>query len=103
MAKVELLKKETLVEVVKEALELKTKKSAEDFLADFDKVVDAVIDTLEVNEGIKLGSYIRVERVIQNEREMAEKTLNGVTIPAHTVPAKEVIRIKQTSKVKKAN
>lgn len=103
MAKVELLKKETLVEVVKDALELKTKKSAEDFVADLDKVVDAVVDTLEVNEGIKLGSYIRVEKVIQSEREMAEKTLNGTVIPAHTVPAKEVIRIKKTGKVNKAN
>lgn len=103
MAKVELLKKETLVGLVKDTLELKTKKSAEEFISDLDAVVDAVMDALEVNEGVKLGSYIRVERVIQSEREMAEKTLNGVTIPAHTVPAKEVIRIKQTSKTKKAN
>ena len=64
MAKVELLKKEVLVDVVKEALELKTKKSAEDFVANFDVVMDAVIDRLEANEGIKLGSYIRVEKVI---------------------------------------
>ena len=66
MAKVELLKKEVLVDVVKEALELKTKKSAEDFVANFDVVMDAVIDRLGADEGIKLGSYIRVEKVMQD-------------------------------------
>ena len=101
MAKVELLKKEVLVDVVKEALELKTKKSAEDFVANFDVVMDAVIDRLEANEGIKLGSYIRVEKVMQDEKEIPERTLNGVTYPAHTAPAKEVVKIKKTSAVNK--
>ena len=99
MAKVELLKKEVLVDVVKEALELKTKKSAEDFVANFDVVVDAVIDRLGVDEGIKLGSYIRVETVMQDEKEVPERTLNGVTYPAHTAPAKEIVKIKKTSAV----
>lgn len=99
MAKVELLKKEVLVDVVKEALELKTKKSAEDFVANFDVVVDAVIDRLGVDEGIKLGSYIRVEKVMQDEKEVPERTLNGVTYPSHTAPAKEVVKIKKTSAV----
>ena len=99
MAKVELLKKEVLVDVVKEALELKTKKSAEDFVANFDVVMDAVIDRLGADEGIKLGSYIRVEKVMQNEKEIPERTLNGVTYPAHTAPAKEVVKIKKTSAV----
>ena len=97
MAKVELLKKEILVETVKEALELKTKKSAEDFVANLDVVVDAVIDRLGVNEGIKLGSYIRVEKVMQDEKEIPERTLKGVTYPKHTAPAKEVVKIKKTS------
>lgn len=101
MAKVELLKKEVLVDVVKEALELKTKKSAEDFVANFDVVMDAVIDRLGADEGIKLGSYIRVEKVMQDEKEIPERTLNGVTYPAHTAPAKEVVKIKKTSAVNK--
>ena len=101
MAKVELLKKEVLVDVVKEALELKTKKSAEDFVANFDVVMDEVIDRLGADEGIKLGSYIRVEKVMQDEKEIPERTLNGVTYPAHTAPAKEVVKIKKTSAVNK--
>ena len=101
MAKVELLKKEVLVDIVKEALELKTKKSAEDFVANFDVVMDAVIDRLGADEGIKLGSYIRVEKVMQDEKEIPERTLNGVTYPAHTAPAKEVVKIKKTSAVNK--
>ena len=101
MAKVELLKKEVLVDVVKEALELKTKNSAEDFVANFDVVMDAVIDRLGADEGIKLGSYIRVEKVMQDEKEIPERTLNGVTYPAHTAPAKEVVKIKKTSAVNK--
>ena len=63
--------------------------------------MDAVIDRLGADEGIKLGSYIRVEKVMQDEKEIPERTLNGVTYPAHTAPAKEVVKIKKTSAVNK--
>ena len=101
MAKVELMKKSELVEIVKEALDLKTKTSANEFIENLDRVIEAVVETLDANTGVKLGSYVRVENVIQDEKKIPERTLHGKTFPAHVAPAKEVIKVKGTSLVKK--
>ena len=36
---------------------------------------------------------------MQDEKEIPERTLKGVTYPKHTAPAKEVVKIKKTSVV----
>ena len=93
---VKLLKKEELVKIAKESLGLKTTVLAEKFVKDIDTLYEAVTRELEINEGIKFGSYVRIDKVIQAEREYGERELNGKKIPAQVVPAHPVIKVKKT-------
>ena len=96
------MNKPELVELVKEVLELKTKKDAETFIGDFDTVVEAISKKLEVGDKVKFGTYETFEK-----KEVAEKTgemirvIDGVkTKVPYTSDARTEIVIKRTDILK---
>jgi nucleoid DNA-binding protein len=81
--------KEDLIEVVKGALGLETKKEAEGFVKGIDAMVEALKNGLEVDQKVKIGKYFTVEKVYKDEK-------SGVcTGKPFTTPAHEELLIKR--------
>lgn len=85
------MKKNQLVELVKNALALETKKEAEGFLAEVDAVMEALANGLEVGDKAKLGNHVVVEKVHVEAKE-------GVAMgKPYKSEAKDVLKIKLTA------
>jgi nucleoid DNA-binding protein len=102
------MKKEQVLDLTKEVLELGSKKEVEAKLAEFDKLVKAFAEKLEVGDKAKLGSFIEIEkkhveakhtdaRVGRNPR-----TGESIQIPAKDTPAHDEVKIKATKALSKA-
>ena len=94
------MNKNELVELIKEVLELKTKKEAVEYIDGFDKVVDAIAEKLEGK--VKLGTYVTFEKkeVAEKEGEMT-RVVDGVKIKTpYTSPARTEIVVKRTDALK---
>lgn len=77
------MKKDEAISIISKEME-STKKSVEEFVKEFDKVVDILTNSLEVGDKVKLGSYITLEKVIVKERTRRNPS-NGeeVLVPEH--------------------
>ena len=94
------MNKNELVELIKEVLELKTKKEAVEYIDGFDKVVDAITEKLEGK--VKLGTYVTFEKkaVAEKEGEMT-RVVDGVKVKTpYTSPARVEIVVKRTDALK---
>ena len=56
------MKKADLLNLVRDELELGTKKGAQDFLDNLDKVIEALAEKSELDDKIKLGKYIALQK-----------------------------------------
>lgn len=56
------MKKADLLNLVRDELELGTKKGAQDFLDNLDKVIEKLAETLETDEKVKLSKYFSLQR-----------------------------------------
>ena len=94
------MNKNELVELIKEVLELKTKKEAVEYIDGFDKVVDAITEKLEGK--VKLGTYVTFEKkdVAEKVGEMT-RVVDGVKVKTpYTSPARTEIVVKRTDALK---
>ena len=89
------MNKNELLDLLKEKAGFETKKEVEKFFDKLDVVVEAVAQALEVDQKVKVGNYIAVEKK-HTEGRVGE--INGVK---YTSEAKDVIKIKGTGLVKK--
>lgn len=88
------MKKNEVLEVIKNGLELKTKKEAGEVLATIDAVVEVLVDALDSSEKVNLGNYI----VLHKKSLPAQE---GVAMgKAWKKPARDEIVLKRTSKLK---
>ena len=96
------MNKNELVELIKEVLELKTKKEAVEYIDGFDKVVDAITGKLELEGKVKLGTYVTFEKkdVAEKVGEMT-RVIDGVKVKTpYTSPARTEIVVKRTDALK---
>ena len=94
------MNKNELVELIKEVLELKTKKEAVEYIDGFDKVVDAITEKLEGK--VKFGTYVTLEKkdVAEKVGEMT-RVVDGVKVKTpYTSPARTEIVVKRTDALK---
>lgn len=102
------MKKEELVLLVKELFELESKKEAEAKLAEFDTLVKAVVDKLEVGQKAKVGSFVEIEKKhVEAKHKDARvgrnpKTGAPVNIDAKDIPAHDLVTVKATKALNKA-
>ena len=102
------MKKEQVVELVKETLGLESKKEAEGKLAEFDKIVKAVAEKLEDKDKAKIGLFIEVEKKhVEAKHTDARvgrnpKTGAPVDIEAKDYPAFDKVTVKATKALGKA-
>lgn len=89
------MKKADLLNLVRDELELGSKKGAQEFLDNLDKVFEALSEKLEVGEGkVKLGSYVTLEK-----KHFEAKT--GVAMgKEYTVDEHDEILVRRTNAVK---
>jgi len=101
------MKKEQVIEVIKETLGLESKKEAEGKLAEFDKVVKAVTEKLEVKDKARIGSFVEVEKKhVEAKHSDARvgrnpKTGEPIQIEAKDTPAYDKVTIKGTKGLNK--
>ena len=96
------MNKPELVELIKETLELKTKKEAETFIENFDDVVVAISEKLEIDDKVKVGNYVTFEKkdVKAKTGEMT-RVVGGVKVKTpYESPARVEIVIKRTDALK---
>lgn len=92
--------KKGAIDIISEVLEL-TKKEAEGFMENVDKVIEGLSKSMEVNAQdkeckVKLGKYISVNKKLVDERER----LNPQNKEKFTVPTHEEMTIKRTKQLK---
>ena len=56
-----MIRKEEIIQVIKESAELTSKKAALEFEADIDAIIENLLEILPDGEVITLGKYIRIE------------------------------------------
>lgn len=101
------MKKEQVVELVKETLGLESKKEAEGKLAEFDKIVKAVAEKLEVDDKAKIGLFVELEKKhVEAKHTDARvgrnpKTGQPVNIEAKDTPAHDKVAVKATKQLNK--
>ncbi|WP_291566938.1 MULTISPECIES: HU family DNA-binding protein [unclassified Clostridium] len=84
-----------LVSVVAETLGT-TKKDGEVFLDNFDLVIEALAEKLEVDQVVKIGNYMTMEKVHIKEHEARNpRTKETVIVSAHHEP-----KVKRTAALK---
>lgn len=89
------MKKAELLNLVRDELELGTKKGAQEFLDNVDKVFEALALTLEAGEGkVKLGNYITIEK---KHFEAKEGVCAG---KEYTVDAHDEILVRRSNRAK---
>ena len=93
-----MLKKEQVVEVVKEVLELGSKKEAEAKLSEIDTIVKAVAEKLAVGDKARIGSFLEVEF----KHVDAKTARNPKTGEAISVAEKDIYKVKGTKALNKA-
>jgi nucleoid DNA-binding protein len=99
--------KEQVMELTKEVLELGSKKEVEAKLAEFDKLVKAFAEKLEVGDKAKLGSFVEIEKKhVEAKHTDARvgrnpKTGEPVNIGAKDYPAHDVVTVKATKALNK--
>jgi len=96
------MNKNELVELIKEVLELKTKKEAVEYIDGFDLVVEAITEKLELEGKVKFGKFVTFEKkdVAEKEGEMT-RVIDGVkTKTSYVSPARTEIVVKRTSALK---
>lgn len=89
------MKKADLLNLIRDELELGTKKGAQEFLDNVDKVFEALAEKLEAGEGkVGLGSYIKLEK-----KHFESKTgiCNG---KEYTVDEHDEILVRRSNKAK---
>ncbi len=92
------MKKEQIVEMVKELFGCATKKEAEEMLGKFDILVKGVSDKLEVGAKAKVGNFVEVSKVHVD----AKTARNPKTGEAIAVAEKIVTKVKATKALNKA-
>lgn len=104
------MKKEEILLLAKELFELDSKKEAEAKITEFDKLVKAIAEKLEVGSKAKIGSFIEIAKKHVDAKPAKDgemtRVIDGVkTKVPYTTEAKpehDEIRIKQTKLLNKA-
>jgi len=102
------MKKEQVMEVIKETLGLESKKETEGKFAEFDKIIKAVVEKLEVGDKAKIGSYLEVEKKHMEAKHTDARvgrnprTKEAINIDAKDYPAFDKVTIKATKALSKA-
>lgn len=103
------MKKDEILEVIKEIFETKTKKEADEILAKIDSVVEVIGDKLDVKKKATLGKFISIEKKFVEAKPAKDgeitQVINGEKIkkPYHTEakPAHNEVKIKATKQLNK--
>lgn len=93
-----MLKKDKVIEIVGNAIGVE-KKEAEGFLKEVDAVMEALANTLPVEEKANLGHFLTVEKKHVDAKNGVSK-MGGVETP-WTTKAKDVLKIKISKKLDK--
>ena len=101
------MKKEQVLEVIKETLGLEGKKETENKFAEFDKIIKAVVEKLELGDKAKIGSFLEVEKkhveAKHTDARVGRNPSNGnpINIDAKDYPAYDKVTIKATKALNK--
>lgn len=89
------MKKADLLNLVRDELELGTKKGAQEFLDNVDKVFEALAEKLESGEGrVKVGKYFTLEK---KHFDRKEGSCNG---KSYVIDEHEEVLIRKTNALK---
>lgn len=89
------MKKNEVLDVIKNGLELKSKKEAGELLNTIDLVVEALVDALDPSEKVAIGSYIVLEKKSLPAQE-------GVAMgKTWSKPAREEMMVKRSARLKR--
>ena len=96
------MNKPELVELIKEVLVLKTKKESEDFIDKFDVVVEGLIERLEADKKVKMGTYVTFEKKkVEAKTGEMTRVVDGVKVKTpYESPARVELVVKRTEALK---
>jgi len=86
------MKKDEILQMVKDLFKCETKKEAEEYLVSVDTLVEAIAEKLEVKGKAKIGKYIEIEKKhIEAKHSDARVGRNPRTGAEIQIPAKDVL------------
>lgn len=101
------MKKDEILQLVKEIFKCETKKDAEEYLGSIDTLVETIAEKLEIKGKTKIGKYIEVEKkhveAKHTDARIGRNPSNGaeIQIPAKDTVAHDEIKIKGTKALNK--
>ena len=108
MSKVKTIKKDEILTIIKDVYGLATKKEAETRFCDLDSLIEVVSSNLQAGEKVNIGKYLTVEKkrveAKHTDARVGRNPSTGqpVDIKAKDVPAHDVVTVKQTKALAKA-
>ena len=89
------MKKNEVLEVIKNGLDLKSKKEAGEVLNTIDAVIEVLVDALDAGEKVALGNYIILNKKSFPRQEGVAMGRHWVKEPREEIVLKRSVRLKR--------